>query len=90
MEQIFHSVPSVRWARTIFFERLGEGGGWPSIGKIEFGDRRVINVKKVSRPAPGHPLVCPMGNKKAYASRCLGVSLLVPLLEIHMRSSEKP
>lgn len=62
----------------------------PSMGKMEFGDRRVISVKKVSRPALGHPLVCPIGNKETYASRCLGVSLPVPLLEIHMRSSEKP
>lgn len=32
-----------------------------------------------------HPPVCPTENKEAYDSRCLGVLLPVPILEIHRR-----
>lgn len=47
-------------------------------------------LEKVSRPAALYPPVCPMENKEAYASGCLGTFFPVVFLDIHMRSFEKP
>lgn len=50
------------------------------MGKVELGDR-VMRVGEGAQANPEHPLMCPMENKEACASRCLGASLPVPLLE---------
>lgn len=44
-------MPSIGWARTISSERLGWGGEWPLIGKMELGDGGMMGVEKVSKPA---------------------------------------
>lgn len=59
----------------------GEDGVWR-----QESDQCEEGIQASSRP----PSSMSHGKQEAYALRCLGVSLPVPLLEIHMRSSEKP